>query len=437
MGHPAPTTWGSAPAGSSTLGTVIFICKQPGVIHFFLMLELEDALARILAAVPPPTAESIPLSDAAGRVLAERVQSPIDLPIFDNSAMDGYAVRASDVASAKPESPARLRLAGKAAAGEVFAGKVVAGLCVRLFTGSPLPHGADAVVMQENTRVEPNAAGEVLFLSPARPGENVRLRGEDIKRGATLAEAGDILTLGRISLMAAGGLMRVSVGRQPVVGLLATGSELKEPGQPLAPGQIYESNRIALAALVRRAGALPKVFPLVADSLAATRRALAAAFSRCDAVVTSGGVSVGEMDFIKRAFEEVGGALEFWKVAIRPGRPFVFGRCREKLWFGLPGNPVSAFVTYLLLVRPALLRWQGATDVFLPAYPGVLAESLANHDARRHFMRVKVDAAGRIRSAGVQASHVLSSLAAANGLVDLPAHTTFAPGTAVPVMRWD
>ena len=401
------------------------------------MLELEEALAGILAAVPPPRAESIPLSDADGRVLAERVQSPIDLPVFDNSAMDGYAVCASDVASANPESPVRLRLAGKAPAGEVFAGEVVAGICVRLFTGSPLPQGADAVVMQEDTRVESNAPGGVLFLRPAKPGENVRLRGEDLERGATLAEAGEVLTVGRISLMAASGLSRVSAGRQPIVGLLATGSELKEPGQPLAPGQIYESNRIALTALVRRAGAIPRVFPLVVDSLAATRDALAAAFDQCDAVVTSGGVSVGEMDFIKRAFQEVGGALEFWKVAIRPGRPFVFGQRREKLLFGLPGNPVSAFVTYLLLVRPALRRWQGAADISLPAHPGVLAESLANHEARRHFMRVKVDAAGRIRSAGVQASHVLSSLAAANGLVDLPAHTTLAAGTAVPVMRWE
>ena len=213
-----------------------------------------------------------------------------------------------------------------------------------------------------------------------------------------------------------------------MVGLLATGSELQEPGQPLAPGQIYESNRIALAALMQRAGAVPRTFPLVADALAATSLALADAFNQCDAVVTSGGVSVGEMDFIKRAFEQIGGELEFWKVAIKPGRPFVFGRCRGKLLFGLPGNPVSALVTFLLLVRPALLRWQGATDVSLPAHPGVLAEPLANDGERRHFMRVKVDPTGKVRSAGVQASHVLSSVAAANGLVDVPPNTTLACG---------
>ena len=413
------------------------MASGPGVIHLSLMLELEEAQAHILAALAPPTSEIIPLSDGAGRVLAERIQSPLDLPVFDNSAMDGYGVRAKDIASARPESPARLRLAGKVAAGEVFAGDVASGTCVRLFTGSPLPRGADAVVMQEDTRLDPSAAGEVLFLTAASPGENVRLSGEDVKRGALLVEAGKVLTVGRLSLLAAVGLMRVSVGRQPVVCLLASGSELRDAGQILAPGQIYESNRASLAALVRRAGAIPQVLPLVADTLAATRVALTEAFDQCDAVVTLGGVSVGEMDFIKSAFEEIGGQLQFWKVAIRPGRPFVFGRYRKKFLFGLPGNPVSAVVTCLLLVRPALLRWQGATDVSLPAHPGVLLESLANRGELRHFTRVKVDAAGRIRSAGRQASHLLSSMARANGLVDLPAHTTLAAGTVVPVLRWE
>ena len=401
------------------------------------MLEFEEALARVLAAVPAPTTENVSLSDAAGRVLVERVRSPIDLPGLDNSAMDGYGLRATDVASARPDSPARLRLAGKVAAGEAFAGEITAGTCVRVFTGSPLPLGADAVVMQEETRVEPDAPGEVLILAPAVLGENVRSRGEDVKRDLTLSEAGEVLTAGRIGLLAAVGLTCVRVGRQPVVGLLATGSELQEPGQPLAPGRIYECNRIALAALMKRIGALPRTFPLVADVLAATSTALANAFNQCDAVVTTGGVSVGEMDFIKRAFEQVGGELQFWKLAIKPGRPFAFGRCRGKLFFGLPGNPASALVTFLLLVRPALLRWQGATTVSLPVHAGVLAEPLVNQGERRHFMRVKVGPSGKVYSAGVQASHVLSSVAMANGLVDVPANTTLAAGAAMPVLRWE
>jgi molybdopterin molybdotransferase len=398
------------------------------------MLELEEALAQILAEIPSPTSESILLSEAGGRVLAEGVDSPVDLPLFDNSAMDGYAVHACDVASARPASPARLRLIGKTAAGETFAGTVTAGTCVRLFTGSPLPPGADAVVMQEDSRPNPDAKEEVHFLEPAKPGEYVRRRGEDVKRGETLIGAGEVLSAGRLSLLAAAGLPRVRVARQPVVGLLVTGSELKEPGELLMPGQIYESNRIALAALVRRAGAIPNVLPLVVDALAATRFALTEAFRQCDALITSGGVSVGEMDFIRRAFEEVGGTLQFWKVAIRPGRPFVFGRYGGKILFGLPGNPVSSLVTFLLLVRPALLRWQGAADISLPIRSGVLAEPLGNPESRRHFMRVKMDASGKVRSAGVQASHILSSMAAANGLLDLPPRATLAAGTAVQVI---
>jgi molybdopterin molybdotransferase len=401
------------------------------------MLEFEEALARILAAVPRPMLEDTALDSAAGRVLAEGVRSPIDLPVFDNSAMDGYAVRSADVASAGAQSPVRLRVLGKAAAGDTFAGEVAAGSCVRLFTGSPLPCGADAVVMQEDTRVESLAADEVQVLAPASPGENVRARGEDVKRGAALANAGDILTVGRMGLLAAVGLTRVRVGRRPVVGLLATGSELKEPGQPLGPGQIYESNRVVLAALSQRAGAVARSFPLVADALAPTSAALAEALGACDVVATSGGVSVGEMDFIKQAFEQIGGHMEFWKVAMRPGRPFVFGQWRGKPLFGLPGNPVSALVTFLLLVRPALLRWQGAADVALPRHPGVLAEPLVNEGARRHFMRVRVDAAGKVRSAGTQASHVLSSVAVADGLVDVPPNATLAAGMIVPVLRWE
>jgi molybdopterin molybdotransferase len=400
-------------------------------------LELEAALARILAAIPPPAMDTAPLAAAHGRVLAETIPSPVDLPGFDNSAMDGYAVRAEDVSVAKPEAPVRLRLAGKVAAGEVFAGEVAPGTCVRLFTGSPLPCGADAVVMQEDTHIESNPAGEVLILDAAKPWENVRLRGGDIRRGATLVEKGEFLTAGRLGLLGATGVTQVRVGRVPIVGLLATGSELRAPGEPLGPGQIYESNRLMLAALVNGAGAIPRVLPLVRDTLDATQSALTAAFEECDVVVTTGGVSVGDMDFLRPAFAAVGGELDFWKVAIRPGRPFGFGRWREKLWFGLPGNPVSALVTFLLLARPALLRWQGARDVALPVSAGVAAEPLRNSSDRRHFIRVHMDASGQVRSAGIQASHALSSVAGANGMVDLAAGTTLPTGASVPVLKWE
>jgi molybdopterin molybdotransferase len=377
------------------------------------------------------------LTEADGRILAEQVRSPIDLPPFDNSAMDGYAVRAADVESATSDTPVRLRRCGRVAAGENYTGTVAQGTCVRLFTGSILPNGADAIVMQEDTRVPPDAPDEVLVQDTVKPWENVRLVGEDVRAGAVLAEAGARLNPMNLSLFAATGFSSVRAGRRPIVGIIATGSELREPGGSITPGQIYESNRVGVAALVRRAGGISKIFPLVPDALAATKLALTEAFDKCDTVVTSGGVSVGEMDFIKQAFEQAAGVLEFWKVAIKPGRPFVFGSCRSKLLFGLPGNPVSALVTFLLLVRPALLRWQGASNVGLPRYPAVLAEPLSNPGARRHFIRVKVDENDKVWSAGVQASHILSASSAASGLVDLPPDGALAEGSTVQILRWD
>jgi len=310
------------------------------------------------------------------------------------------------------------------------------GQCARLFTGSPLPRGADAVVMQEDTRTDEAHPTEILICDTVAPGEHVRRQGEDVARGARLAETGAVLTPGMIGLLAATGMTRVSVGRQPVVGLLATGSELREAGQPLAAGQIYESNRATLAPLVTRAGGSPIIFPLVPDTLAATQTALARAFAESELVVTSGGVSVGEMDFVRTAFEALGGELQFWKVAMRPGKPFVFGQLGGKFLFGLPGNPVSAFVTFLLLVRPALRRWQGERHATLPAHPGQLGELISNPGDRRHFVRVRADRSGKIFSAGRQASHALASLAAADGLLDVPPATLFAAGTNVSVLRW-
>ncbi len=400
------------------------------------MLELDAALEKILSAIRPLPTETVPVPAALGRVLAAPVIAPIALPRFDNSAMDGYAVRAGDLAGASPAAPVALKLTGQVAAGKTWAGPVPPGACVRIFTGSPLPPGADAVVMQEDTRVA-DPAGAVQFVASVQPGENVRSQGEDVPRGAEVLKAGERVTAGTVGLLGALGVTEIVAGRQPVIGLLATGSELREPGQPLAPGQIYESNRLSLAALLTRAGAAPKLFPLAPDTLPATRAALEAAFAQCDAVVTTGGVSVGELDFVKAAFEQLGGTLDFWKVAIRPGKPFVFGRWREKFLFGLPGNPVSALVTFLLLVRPALLRWQGAARVALPSHPGILAEPLVNRGDRRHFMRVRVDAAGQVRSAGRQGSHLLSSLAQADGLVDVPPGKTLDAGSPVTVLRWE
>ena len=409
----------------------------PGHATMRAMLELEDARARILAALLPLPVESVAIASAAGRFTAGAMVAPLDLPAFDNSAMDGYAVRAADVTGASADAPVRLTVVGRAEAGAVFEGTMEKGCCVRVFTGSPLPAGADAVVMQEDTRQKVGFAVRIEVLDAVKPWENVRFRGEDVKQGMELIGAGQRLNASRLGLLAAVGMASVPVRRQPVVGVLATGNELVEAGQPLSPGKIYESNRVMLRPLLAQAGAAARMFPLVPDTLEATRAALERAFGECDAVVTSGGVSVGELDFVKAAFEKLGGTQEFWKVSIRPGKPFVFGRLGEKFLFGLPGNPVSALVTFLMLVRPALLHWQGAVDVELPSQACMLGEALVNRGDRRHFMRVKVDADGIARPAGAQSSHRLGSLAEANGLVDVLPGVTLAAGKPARVLRLD
>jgi molybdenum cofactor synthesis domain len=400
------------------------------------MLELEDAVARILSSLPQARTETIDLAHAHGRIVAANISAPINLPPFDNSSMDGYAVRASDLARASELTPAVLRLAGRIVAGQAPDVEVQPGRCVRVFTGSVIPPGADAVVMQEDTAIDPSNPNQIQFLETVKPWENIRFHGEDVKAGTTILQSGQEINAARLSILAATGISQISVAKRPTVTLLATGSELQQGGGTLSPGQIFESNRASLRPLIERAGGCLVRSEIVPDDPASTRRALETAFATSDMVITCGGVSVGEMDFVKGAFEQLGGKLEFWKVAIKPGRPFVFGQLESKFLFGLPGNPVSAFVTFLLLTRPALLGWQGAASVKLPRVRGTMAETISNPGNRRHFVRVTIDDSGTIHSAGIQASHTLSSLANANGLLDMAPKTELQKGAEATVMRW-
>ena len=396
------------------------------------MLQLEEARERILAAVPVLPREQVSLLDASQRIVAADLTAPIDLPAFDNSAMDGYAVVAADLQAASPKQPARLKVTAQIPAGATRTAEIAPGQCARIFTGSPIPVGADAVVMQEDVVRDNDIAS---FVEPARPWENVRLRGEDVKRGSVVMRAGERVTATTTALLGALGISEVPAHRCPLVAMLATGNELRLPGQPLGPGQIYESNRVALATLLANAGAVPRLLPLVPDTLDASREALHRAFHECDVVVTTGGVSVGEFDLVKEAFGQLGGKLEFWRVAIRPGKPFVFGTLGQKLLFGLPGNPVSAFVTAALLVWPAVLRTQGTTNVALPSQYAIAKDTFINKTDRRHFMRVHIDSEGGASLSGLQASHALSSLARANALIDVPPSVVFERGARVQVLR--
>jgi molybdopterin molybdotransferase len=396
------------------------------------MLSLEAARERLLQGLPSLPAEAVSTRSADGRVLTIEASSSLDLPPFDNSTMDGYAVRAADTAA----TPVVLSLVGRTAAGDLALPTIGPGECVRVFTGAPLPAGADAVVMQEDTATDPAASDRVIVRDGVKPWENVRFRGEDVRRGATLVTAGTRLGPAHLALLGAAGHAEVTVGRAPRVALVANGSELRSPGEALAPGLIYESNLAMLAALVRRSGGVPVFTRRVPDEPAQLAAALTEAFAQADLVVTVGGASVGDHDLVKPVFATLGGELDFWKISLKPGKPFCFGRLGEKFLFGLPGNPVSAFVTAVLLLQPALRRLQGAAFCDPPTTPGILAAPLSNPGDRRHFVRVITDAAGQVRPSGAQASHLLGSLAAADGLVDVPPQTTLAAGAAVAAIRW-
>ena len=408
---------------------------QPTRLHSPIMINLEDALERILREIQPLESEGVGLWDAAERVASDSILAPIDLPPFDNSAMDGYAVRAEDVRSASPDNPTILSVIGQVPAGSFFKGQLGVSQTIRLFTGAILPEGADAVVMQEDTAPATDPSS-IQVIEPVKPFENVRFRGEDLKRYDLLISRGQVFGFAQLGILAATGIGSVRAFARPKIGLIATGSELCEPGRPLAKGQIYESNRIAIRTLLSHSSTDFKIFPLTVDSPSATRDVLSEAFDSCDAVISTGGVSVGDHDFVKEAFSNVGGKIEFWKLALKPGKPFVFGKYKNVPFFGLPGNPVSALVTFQLLVRPAINKLRGIISWNQTFSQGILVESIKNHGDRRHFVRVKMDDAGRVTRAGSQGSHILKSLSESNGLLDIAPGITLAEGARVPVIKW-
>lgn len=401
------------------------------------MIELEEALSRLLAGIVPLASETIPLRQAGGRFLAASIGAPIPLPPFDNSMFDGYALRSADVCHASRSNPTRLKILGDIPAGRDWPGRVDVGEAVRIFTGAPLPAGTDAIVMQEDTLLDPSAPGTVCILEASKPWEGVRFAGEDVKAGSEVAKAGDKLTAARLGLLAALGFGVVTVSRKPIVGIFSTGDELVTSGRPLRPGQIYESNRACLIPLLEAAGATMRDFGIVRDGLEATAAALKEAFAECDAVVTSGGVSVGEHDHVKPALELAGGRLDLWRIAIKPGKPFAFGKLDGKCLFGLPGNPISAMVTCLLLVRPALLGMQGASATGPKSVRAELATTLENDGNRRHYVRVRFTASGTVEQCGLQASHALGGFALSDGLVAVPPATRINAGCKVDVLLWD
>jgi molybdopterin molybdotransferase len=363
-----------------------------------------EALELVLAHVRPLAAEDVAVADASGRYAAVDATSAVDLPPFASSAMDGFAVRAAD-------TPGELRVVGQSAAGRPADVVLGAGEAIEISTGAVVPDGADAVVPVELTR--PGVTVEAVS-----PGDNVRPRGGDVHAGDVIVEAGARIGPPQVGALAAAGLVTVRCARRPRVAVLATGSELRRPGEELGPGQIYESNSLLIVAQLRDAGAEPSVLDAVADDRDATVAALARGLE-ADLLITSGGVSVGPHDLVRAALAELGAIEVFWRVAVKPGKPIAFATRGETLVFGLPGNPVSSLVGFELFVRPALRALQGAREPE-PAYlPGILGAPLRRGADRDELVRARATN-GVLAPVSGQESHMIARAAAANALVLVP-----------------
>ena len=399
------------------------------------LISLDDALAQLLAhAVVLQRAEEVSTFDADGRVLAQDVVSELQVPPHDNSSMDGYALCCADVV----QLGAVLTVSQRIAAGSSGAA-LLQGTAARIFTGAPIPAGADAVVMQEDcvgvsSTHGPKQVHQIQVNALPKPGQWIRRAGEDVTRGAVVLSKGDRLTPACLGLAASIGMNRLQVTRQPRVALFSTGDELVMPGD-VAPadmkaGAIYNSNRFFLRALLVRLGCVVTDFGIVPDRLDATLQALRDASARHDLILTSGGVSVGEEDHIKPAVQALG-ELNLWQIAIKPGKPFAYGKVGAAHFMGLPGNPVSSFITFLMLVRPFLLRLQGVTDVATDGVALPANFKWPKADKRREFLRVRRNAGGGLDLFPNQSSGVLTSAVWGDGVVDNPPGQTIAPGDLV------
>jgi molybdopterin molybdotransferase len=396
------------------------------------MLTVEEALEKILKEVEVLEAETVPILDTLGQVLAEDIRSEINVPPLDNSAMDGYAVRSADTRGAGEKTPIHLRVIDTVAAGSISQKEVVPGTAVRIMTGAPIPRGADSVVQFENTDdaiTKEKAPGQtptrVGIMEEARPGLNIRKAGENIARGATALRKGMVIRPSEIGLMASLGYSRVKVIRRPVVALFSTGNELVEVDKPLPEGKIHDSNAYSIASLVKRYGGVPKMLGIARDDEKELLGRLKQA-QDADMLLTTGGVSMGDYDMIKDILAR-DGEMVFWKVRVKPGKPLAFGKIkgRNKIipHLGLPGNAVSCMVSFELFVRPALLKMMGKKNIAKPVVEAILEDYVKNDAGRRLYDRAIIEKRnGRYyaRLTGPQGSGILTSMALANGLIIIP-----------------
>jgi molybdopterin molybdotransferase len=379
------------------------------------MIPVADARARILADVAGATPEEmLPVARGLGRVLSRDVSAPLDVPPADNSAVDGYAVRATDLV---PGGRVRLRVVADLPAGGVHEGGIGPRETLRIMTGAPIPRGADTVVPKELSE----SSGDWVGLGAVDPGANVRARGEDVRAGSVVLQAGSVLRPQDLGLIASLGFAQVAVHGRPRVALLSTGDEVVEPGRPRRPGQIYDANRFSLGGMVEAAGAEPLDLGIVPDVPQLLRERLLQAASAANVVLTSGGVSVGDYDLVKSVLGEIGG-IDFWQVAMQPGRPLAVGRIAQAQFFGLPGNPVASVLCFHLFVRPALWKLSGRTRLDPECVIATAIEPMRKKAGRREFKRGVLrftDRGFEVSTTGPQGSGILSSMVAANCLIIL------------------
>ncbi len=405
-------------------------------------MTVEEARELVFARTRRLEAESVEPLDALGRVLAEDVTSDIDVAPFDNSAMDGYAIRAEDTAGASPDSPVPLEVVEHVAAGDFWEGTIEPGQAARIMTGAPVPAGADAVVMVEFTSpAVVDVGGRVSIEREAILGEHIRRRGEEVRAGDVVLSAGDVVTSAAVGLAASTGNVMLPVYRKPRVAIISTGSELVEIDRTPGPGKIRNSNSYSLAAQVIAAGGVPVRFGIVPDDEAATREVFETAADGSDFVVTSGGVSVGDFDYVKPVLEEMG-ELAFCKVAMRPGNPQTLGSIRGVPFFGLPGNPTSTYVGFEIFVRPALRMMQGYSAIDRPRSLATLAHDVKKKQDRRYYLRGRVerDPSGELSVffSGSQSSALLTAAHRGNCFMVLPeGEGFFSQGTQVECIRLD
>ena len=402
------------------------------------MISVEEALDRILSRIAVLGDERVPLTRALGRVLAEDVDSPLDMPPWPASSMDGYALLSRDTQGAGADAPARLAMAGRVPAGGMAERPLRPGEAFRIFTGAPLPEDADSIIPQEDVEVE---GGTLLVPRPVTAGDFVRPRGEDMRRGDRVLDRGRVLSAADMGLLATVGRSPVSVIRRPRVGILSTGDELVDLGTPVGPGQIPNSNSYSLFAQVVEAGAVPVGLGIAGDRLADIEARFRWGLG-CDILISSAGVSVGEHDFVKDALARLGAEQHLWLVDMRPGKPIAFSTIPQDgksavAAFALPGNPVSAMVTFELFVRPAILRMAGHSRLHRPVVTARAQDAIRNPDRRRGYLRVTLtptDDGCRARLTGTQSSGVLRSMVAADGLAIVPGNTTIAADDPVKVL---